>query len=381
MASRPTPDPETDLIMDPDLAENCWPARLDDLKRSGRPLSLMARTMTRELFETLKTRRTATAGWTIARAINTGVRNPSSTVGCHAGDRETYFDFKALFHPVIEGCHQGFRIGRDRHVSDPDAARIGVELSATARDKVTSTRIRVARNLAGFPLNPGGTRNSREQIFRLLERVTSAFTGDLGGRMLRLADMSARQRGELVARGLLFRGRDRFQAASGHHRHWPHGRGLFLGPSGEFSLWINEGDQIRIVSMERGGDVHRVFDRLVRGIAAIESGVRAQTGAGRAFLEDETLGMITCCPSNLGTAMRAGVHMRIPRLVERHGIGGIDRIAREMGCQARGGGGEHSRVADRVDISNRRRLGLPEWALVADMIGCVNALARMEDAL
>ena len=35
-----------------------------------------------------------------------------------------------------------------------------------------------------------------------------------------------------------------------------------------FLTWVNEEDQLRIISMEKGGDVRGVFDRLARGIQA-----------------------------------------------------------------------------------------------------------------
>ncbi len=50
-----------------------------------------------------------------------------------------------------------------------------------------------------------------------------------------------------------------------------------------------------------------------------------------------------------------------------------------MNCQARGSSGEHSKVIDRIDISNWRRLGFAENKLVEDMIKCANLLAKKED--
>jgi creatine kinase len=50
-----------------------------------------------------------------------------------------------------------------------------------------------------------------------------------------------------------------------------------------------------------------------------------------------------------------------------------------MNCQARGSSGEHSKVVDRIDISNWRRLGFMEYSLVEDMIKCANLLTEMEN--
>ena len=43
-----------------------------------------------------------------------------------------------------------------RHQSNLDPSKVQTQLSESAKSKVISTRIRVARNLSMFPLNPGG---------------------------------------------------------------------------------------------------------------------------------------------------------------------------------------------------------------------------------
>lgn len=98
------PDPFYDLIMDESLARNEWPKK--KMAESGKKekKSLMVQAMSKELFDRLKDHKTATAGWTIARAINTGVMYPSSFVGCHAGDLESYTDFKDVRRALFFAC-------------------------------------------------------------------------------------------------------------------------------------------------------------------------------------------------------------------------------------------------------------------------------------
>lgn len=117
--------------------------------------------MTEELWNKYKdTKSSGNAKWTIARAINTAMINPTSFVGLHAGDVESYDDFKDLFYPVIERYHN-MKVSDMKNFSDMDPLKIKVDLSHSAKSKVISTRIRVGRNLAMFPLNPGGTKESR----------------------------------------------------------------------------------------------------------------------------------------------------------------------------------------------------------------------------
>ena len=49
------------------------------------------------------------------------------------------------------------------------------------------------------------------------------------------------------------------------------GRGIFHNVSKTFLVWVNEEDQMRIISMEGGDDAISVFQRLTQGIGAIES--------------------------------------------------------------------------------------------------------------
>ena len=55
-----------------------------------------------------------------------------------------------------------------------------------------------------------------------------------------------------------------------------------------------------------GGDVKNVFERLARGIEAVQKSIKEESG--KDFLLDEKLGYLHSCPTNLGTGMRASVH-------------------------------------------------------------------------
>jgi len=372
-----TPDPYYDLIMDEDLAKNQWPKALEEAKKQEKQ-SLMAQCMSKEIFNSLKDHKTAN-GWTLARAINTGTTNTNSFMGCHAGDLESYTDFAPLFNGVVEKYHKGFNMETMKHVTDMDVSKISSKLEDHAQKRIISTRIRCARNLSFFPLNTCGTKETRCEIASLMEKVFDTLPEDLQGTFYRHTTMSEDEIKGWVDKHFLFRGKDKMQAASGYHADWPHGRGIFVSKDEQFLLWLNEGDHLRIISMQQDGDVKGVFDRLSRGVKAIEDGLKKVTGRDQVFMRNDVLGMITCCPTNLGTALRGGVHIIIPKLIKRIGFEAIDKMAREMNCQARGSSGEHSEVVDRVDISNWRRLGYPEYELVEDMIKCVNKVSQMED--
>ena len=124
--------------------------------------------------------------------------------------------------------------------------------------------------------------------------------------------------------------------------------------------------------MQKGSGIAEVFGRLSRAASHIETVAK--------FAHDEHLGYITSCPTNLGTALRASVHIKLPKLMKEKAK--FQEIADKYYVQIRGIHGEHTETNDGIfDISNRRRLGRSEKQLVQDMIDGVKALIEAEKAL
>ena len=107
--------------------------------------------------------------------------------------------------------------------------------------------------------------------------------------------------------------------AAGLNRDWPSGRGIFHNDEKTFLTWVNEEDQLRIISMQKGPDILAVFTRLSIAAAAIEKVAK--------FAHDDHLGYITSCPTNCGTALRASVHIKLPLLGKKENKAMFDSIA------------------------------------------------------
>jgi len=124
--------------------------------------------------------------------------------------------------------------------------------------------------------------------------------------------------------------------------------------------------------MQKGAGIVEVFDRLCRAATHIETVCK--------FAHDDHLGYITSCPTNLGTALRASVHIKLPKLMKQKEK--FNEIADKFFVQIRGIHGEHTETDDGIfDISNKRRLGRSEQQLVQDMISGVKALIDAEKAM
>ncbi|EDO49835.1 predicted protein, partial [Nematostella vectensis] len=109
-------DLDFDLVMNASLAKNEYPKDIIEAAMKSERCPLGLKFCTPEVWEKYKdTKSSGPAKWTLARAINTGVCYPTSFMGCHAGDKESYDDFKDFYYPVIQAYHKGFDINTSKH--------------------------------------------------------------------------------------------------------------------------------------------------------------------------------------------------------------------------------------------------------------------------
>ena len=123
-----------------------------------------------------------------------------------------------------------------------------------------------------------------------------------------------------------------------------------------------------------GGDVKGVFSRLANGIKAVGDSVKAEDG--RDFQLHPKYGYLHSCPTNLGTGMRASVHVDLPGWT-KEGLPALKARCEELKVQPRGTRGESGgQTGITYDISNKHRLGYSEVELVQCMIDGVNTLYK-----
>merc|ERR1719249_75142 len=253
-----------------------------------------------------------------------------------------------------------------------DASKIKGNIDPKA--PVHSTRIRVGRSIDGFGLSPGITKEQRLGVENLMKKAFANLKDDLAGTYFPLTGMGEKVRQQLVDDHFLFVSGDPNLKVAGMERDWPEGRGIFHNKEKTFLTWVNEEDQLRIISMQKGGDVRGVFDRLARGIKAVGDSVKAESG--KEFLLDPRLGYLHSCPTNLGTGMRASVHIDLPGWT-KEGLDALKKRCEELSLQPRGTRGESGgQTGITYDISNKHRLGYSEVQLVQTMIDGVNTLYK-----
>merc|ERR1719410_3399285 len=130
--------------------------------------------------------------------------------------------------------------------------------------------------------------------------------------------------------------------------------------------------------MQPDHDMEAVWNRFCNALNKIEEVMKE---AGHEYMYSEHLGYILTCPSNLGTGIRAGVHIKIPHLSKHEKF---TEILKAMRLQKRGTGGVDTGSGNDdgwFDISNNDRLGASELVLVQRVCDGVHFFCELEGKL
>lgn len=253
----------------------------------------------------------------------------------------------------------------------PERAAEWLRGEGDSSDVVLSSRVRVARNLAGFPFMTTASRVDRTQILDVCRRRLLALPAGEGRRVLwvDLHTATHDERDLLVERQLISRnhakgklsviGGTSAATGAGGGADEPRGVAVVL-PEERVSVMVNEEDHLRIQSIRSGlaldaclADVDAVDDELERGLD---------------FAFHKRFGYLTACPTNVGTGLRLSVMLHLPGLKMTGELEKASRAAHDMGLAVRGFYGEGSEAAGEFyQVSNQTTLGKTDALLLKEI--------------
>jgi len=313
---------------------------------------------------------------TFIKCVRTGFENPTSGLGCYAMAPNDYKEFDFFFDPVIRDYHSA--PADAVHKTNWDASNVGeggvLDVTKLGLAEL-SMRVRVGRNLAAFNL-PGNMDQAERIKFEktMLEAFKKliadpayggtvySLTPDFGNDEKNPNLITPEKYQQLVDAHVMFKDMDAdpFLKSAGIASDWPYGRGCWQSDDKQCIIWFGEEDQLRIMCMKKGTKLNEVFDRLKTLLDSVESidGIK--------FARSDKYGYVTSCPSNLGTGMRASVHIKLPNLTKGGSDAKAKEVAKPLGLSVRGTGGEHTPIgADgTVDISPQARLFIEERQII-----------------
>ena len=226
---------------------------------------------------------------------------------------------------------------------------------------VVSTRIRLARNLEGYPF-PSHLKNEK-QAKEIIRLVSCALA--------RLDEFSLYYMDAIAGE----------QAVSLMENHLispkliknKHLSAALINTEESVSIMINEEDHLREQCIVKGLDLRFAYETM--------SEIDSRIAGSMKFAYDEQLGFLTACPTNLGTGLRASVMQFLPALTINGVMPKLIRSISRLGLTVRGVYGEGSDAEGyKYQISNEVTLGVTEEEILNQVEEVVKKVCELEAA-
>ncbi len=228
-------------------------------------------------------------------------------------------------------------------------------------DIVISSRIRLARNVSGFPFISKASELDRQRIEETVYRAVKNVHENVDLYEVDLEPLSQLQRQMLVERQLISR---EIAETEGP-------RAVYIANDESYSIMVNEEDHLRMQAMTSGLDLQKVWER----INSLDDHLEAHIP----YAFSKELGYLTACPTNVGTGMRVSVMMHLPALSISQEIDKVFRGLQKLNLAVRGIYGEGSQaLGEFYQISNQITLGRSETELIEQVQEIVERIVQYE---
>jgi len=230
--------------------------------------------------------------------------------------------------------------------------------SGNAWDTVISSRVRLARNLNGYPF---ASRMNEEQAHAIIAKVGAPLESS-GFKKIDFAELSPVMATSYVEK--------HFVSPQFATLQTPHV--LFLQEQSGSAVMVGEEDHLRIQSILPGLALEEAYKNASR--------IEKRLDEDFDFAYSERLGYLTHCPTNLGTGMRASVMMFLPALTRGGYMESLAVQLSKIGLTVRGLFGEGSGAAGGMyQISNQITLGISEEEILRKLSEAIQQITDSEE--
>ena len=228
-------------------------------------------------------------------------------------------------------------------------------------DIVISSRVRLARNVEGYPFIPQLSADRRTELEAQLKNriLETAFPKRMI--YLNLKELDPVDRQLLVERHLISR----------EHEKGDGDRGVAFSEQEMISVMTNEEDHLRVQVMRSGMQVGETWSEIDLVDNLLEKHIR--------YSFSPQFGYLTACPTNVGTGMRVSVLLHLPALALTKQIEKVFHAVAKVNLAVRGLYGEGTQASgDFYQISNQVTLGVSETELVKEFQAIVPKIIEYE---
>ncbi len=228
-------------------------------------------------------------------------------------------------------------------------------------DLVVSSRIRLARNIEGYPFSQWASSSDLKRIAEQAEEAIRKTTHLNDADVFSIEELEAVDRHFLAERYMI----SQELAKSGIERY------VAISPNQTSALMVNEEDHLRLQVLMAGSNLKRVWETINTIDDELESCLN--------FSYSNTFGYLTACPTNVGTGIRCSVMVHLPALVFTRKIEKVLNAVTQIGLTVRGLSGEGSEITGNLfQISNQWTLGISEKETIEKIEKIVNQIVEQE---
>lgn len=232
-------------------------------------------------------------------------------------------------------------------------------------DVAISSRVRLARNLEAYPFT---TRMTKSQSSEIVEKVRNALFSSVKAdntfTYVEMDSLSPLDRQLLVEKHLI----------SPEFVNGEFNRAAIISNDEKICIMVNEEDHLRLQCIIPGMQLDEAWK------TCNELDTKLDEKLGFAF--DKTCGYLTCCPTNIGTGIRASVMLHLPALSMTGYIKNILETCSKIGVAVRGAYGENSEASGNMfQISNQATLGRTEEEIIAGIYNITTQISEQERVL
>ena len=223
-------------------------------------------------------------------------------------------------------------------------------------DVVVSSRVRIARNIAGKKFVSTASDEELKDILMTIKN--SNIDSDL--HFINLSDLDELMKNSLVEKRVI--SRDLLEMKE---------TGILLNDTEDISIMINEEDHLRIQVMKPGFNLDEALSDAIKVDEKISSKIN--------YAYNDKYGFLTACPTNLGTGLRASVMLHLPALRLTGKIEKVLEVVNKVNLNVRGVYGEGTEaIGDLYQVSNKISLGVTEEEIVENVKLIVQKLIEQE---
>lgn len=233
--------------------------------------------------------------------------------------------------------------------------------NASQGDVVISSRVRLARNIEGYPFPTALSESTANEVINEVKAVIQAKENFQQFEFINLSDITPLERFVLVEKHLV----------SPQYVENSVGRGVAIDQDQSVSIMVNEEDHLRIQCFLPGLNFKEAWQCAAQVDDALEDHLD--------FAFSERVGYLTACPTNVGTGLRASAMVHLPALVMTNQANRVLGSLSQLGLALRGLYGEGSEAMGNLfQISNQVTLGKTEEDILANLSAVTRQIVDKE---